>query len=734
MSQQENHHESPPGRFGVFGGVFTPCTLTILGVIMFLRFGQVIGYAGVMAALMIVALSKVITTLTALSLSAIATNTRVKGGGAYFLISRSLGVEFGGSIGLVFFVAQAVSVAMYVIGFTEALLGTFPNLGIDPTVVATIVNLVVFGSVFIGAGWTIKLQYGILALLVLSLVSFFVGAGRVASMDTLRENLSSGYGTKESFFTMFALFFPAATGVMAGANMSGDLRNPGRAIPRGTLGAIGFTAVVYLAMGLVLGAATDRATLQTDNMVVSRVAWIPWLIAAGVFAATLSSALGSMMGAPRILQALARDEIFKRLNYFGAGSGPSQEPRRAIVMTAILAQFGILLGDLNAIAPIITMFFMITYGYLNLATFYEAITNNPSYRPTFRFCHWSTALLGAVGCGAVMILVSPMWALVSIVSMLILHAYIEHREVTASWGDVHGGTTFARARKNLLRLEDAEYHPKNWRPSILALSGRAWTRTRLAAMGHWLTGGRGILTLAQIIQGDIGQHIQRRSKQEQVLRSFIQDQELEAFPAVLVSPTLELGIEALVQCYGIGMLRPNVVLIGWSSDPERIESFCDTVRTVCSLDRSAILVRSREFEDDPWASPPGPIDVWWRGKENGQLMLLLAHLLVQNSAWRGRRIRLLRTIQNEGGRDEATRHLAQLIRDARIPATPTIIVSANPIETIRETSRDSAVVFLGFQPPPQEDNEQFVERMEHLMADLGTAVLVRSAGDAALEA
>jgi len=722
------------GRFGTFGGVFTPCVLTILGVIMFLRFGQVMGQAGLLSGLLIVLMAKVITTLTALSLSAIATNTRVRGGGAYFLISRSLGVEFGGSIGVVFFFAQAVSVAMYVIGFAEALRGAFPGLPLSQRVVGTIVNVAVFACVYVGAGWTIRVQYFILAILGLALVSFFLGAGRAADGALLRENLWADYQPGENFFKMFALFFPAATGIMAGANMSGDLQDPSRAIPRGTLAAIGTTAAIYLGMAVLLSASSDRATLVTNNLVVRDVAWIPVLITLGVFAATLSSALGSMMGAPRILQALARDQIFRRLAVFGAGSGPAQEPRRATILTFVIAQAGILLGDLNLIAPIITMFFMITYGYLNLATFYESIAKNPSWRPTFRYGHWSAALLGTLGCAAVMLLISPLWAAASMLAMLYLHRYVERREIIAAWGDVKSGAAFERARRDLLRLEEEAYHPKNWRPSILALSGIAWTRVHLAVFGHWLTGGRGLLTLAQVISGDIGVHLERRAKQEEVLRNFIREQELAAFPAVLVAPSLTLGIEALVQCYGIGAFRPNVVLLGWSSDPARTGDFCSLLRTVAGLQRSMVLIRSADPDSRPWDIPPGPIDVWWRGKANGHLLLLLAHLLVENPSWRARRIRLLRLISAEAGREEATRHLEQLIRDARIEATADVLVSGEFLKTIRETSGAAGLVFLGFEPPEEGQDEAFVARMENLMAGLGTVAIVWSAGGMHLEA
>ncbi len=421
-------------RFGTFGGVFTPCTLTILGVIMFLRFGQVVGQAGVATAILIVLVANTITSLTSLSLSAIATNTRVKGGGAYYLISRSLGVEFGGAIGVLFFLAQAISVAMYVIGFTEALVGTVPALAGQFIAVATVVNLATFVCVYIGAGWAIKVQYVILGVLATALGSFYVGAIRDFDTAILTANMQPRFLAGESPFSMFALFFPAVTGIMAGANMSGDLANPARSIPRGTLSAVAVTALIYLSLALLMGAARPYEELIANNLVIREIASVPLLITAGVFAATLSSALGSMMGAPRILQAFARDDIFRSLRFFATGQGRSNEPRPATVLTFVIAQAGILLGDLNAIAPVITMFFMITYGLLNVATFYEAVTGNPSYRPTFRYCHWSVSLLGAIGCLAVMFLVNWVWALVSIIVIAGLHWYISYREIEVALG------------------------------------------------------------------------------------------------------------------------------------------------------------------------------------------------------------------------------------------------------------------------------------------------------------
>ena len=708
---------------------------------MFLRLGQVVGNAGVFATIGIVALSKAITTMTAFSVSAIATNTRVKGGGAYFMISRSLGVESGGSIGVVFFVAQAASVALYIIGFTEAFTSTFPAMEGHRQAVASTVNLLVFVCVFIGAGWTIKLQYGILAILFMSIASFAVGAVEVFDPEALSSNFRSGYTGSANFFTMFALFFPAATGIMAGANMSGDLRNPARSIPNGTLTSIAFTGVVYVGMVLLLGGAVPRTTLQTDNMVIREVAAFGPLITAGIFAATLSSAIGSMMGAPRILQALARDRIFKRLNPFAVGSGPSNEPRRAVVATFVIAELGILVGELDLIAPIITMFFMVTYGYLNLATFQESYTRNPSYRPTFRWTHWTIALLGAICCALVMLLIAPLWAMAAVALMALLHQYIKRRQVRATWGDVRSGAAFERARKELHRLEEESYHPKNWRPNILAFSGSAAARSEVAIFGHWLCAGRGVLSLAQVITGDVENLLERRQAQEKALRRFIREEELQAFPAVVVNPERNRGIEALAQCHGLGAFRPNTTLVGWSGDPEKAEERLETLRTVRDLGHSILMLSTKASHDkdapqiDPRNVPGGTIDVWWRGKDNGPLMVMLAHLLVQNEVWRDHKIRLLRVVASEGGVEESERHLRELLVAARIRAEAKAIVSEDALGAIRETSKDAAIVLMGFRLPEHGENASYLtESTNHMLDKLGTVFLVHSAGDVALDA
>ena len=486
-------------------------------------------------------------------------------------------------------------------------------------------------------------------------------------------------------------------------------------------------------MAVVFGASRPRGELLANTLAIKDIAWSSALITAGIFAATLSSALGSMMGSPRILQAFARDRIWTWLSPLARGSGRDNEPRNAVVLTFLICQACILLGDLNMIAPIITMAFMITYGMLNLATFYESFTGNPSYRPRFRFSHWSLSLMGAAGCACVMFLISPLWALVSIVAVAGIYRLISLQEIQARWGDVKGGYLFERTRRSLLRLEDVLYHAKNWRPIVLAFSGAGWTRVYLAVYGHWFVAGRGILTLGQVIAGELESRAERRSNQERILYDFIKEQGLGAFPAVVVADGLTEGIEALIQCQGLGALRPNTVLLGWPGDSTKTEALGSTLRAISRLNQNIVLVRTVEEPEDPWESPPGTIDVWWRGKDNGPLMLLLAHLLACNDAWKGRRIRLIRAVPNEAARDEVTRHLDELVEASRIPATSMVVMAEEPLVALRAASRHAAMVFMGFDPPEEGQEVVLFQRVESVVQDLPNVVLVHSKRSIELE-
>lgn len=720
-------------KFGTFGGVFTPSLLTILGVIMFLRFNTVVGYAGLWGTLIILVAAKTISMITGMSIASVSTNMRVKGGGAYFLISRSLGPEFGGVIAVFFFIAQAVAVTMYVVGFTEAVFSAFPEMGFSQREFSTIINILVFISVYIGAGWTIKLQYGILAVLMLSIISFFIGSGLNLSLETFTSNLKPQWTSEFNLFTTFALFFPAVTGIMAGVNMSGDLKEPSHSIPKGTFLAISFSGIIYLSIALLLAGSISRSDLLSDKFVMKDIAILPFLIYAGVFSATLSSALGSMMGAPRILQSFAKDKVFRKLRWFGVGSGSLNEPRRATVITFLIAQTGIFAGDLNTIAPVITMFFLLTYGTMNLACFYEGLSKNPSFRPTYKLNHWAISLFGAAGCLAVMFLINAVWAAVALILAGVLYYIISRSEVKVKWGDVTSGLAYQRARKSLLKLENEKYHPKNWRPSILVLSGGAYNRLHLSDYGYWFTAGSGILSIGQIIPGELKDLIDRRREAEKILRKFIFKQELSAFPAVLVKEDIHTAVQVLLQTYGIGGLRPNTVLLGWSKVNDRQSIFYKTVQIVLEMERSLIVVAC-EQEQEKTVAPEGTINIWWQNELNGELMLLLAHLLKTNTEWNRHELRILRPVPVKADMNNIKKEMKTILVNSRIDAELLILPTEDPLEAVSKAMQPSAVLFAGFDQPEENETQNPFSELQKIIDLPGDVILVHNSGDASIKA
>jgi amino acid transporter len=345
---------SQRGTLGTFGGVFTPSILTILGIILFLRLGYVVGNAGLARALMIIGLANAISVLTSISLSAVATNLRVKGGGDYYLISRTLGLEFGGAIGIVLFLAQSVSVAFYCIGFGEAITTMVPNeFNLSPQIVAAMAVSFLFIFAWLGADWATRFQYVVMALLGLALFSFFAGglAGWEAEMLSRNRTTTSAV----PFWVLFAIFFPAVTGFTQGVSMSGDLKDPGLSLPLGTFCAVGISIVIYFAVALVFAGSLPNNILASDYGAMRQVARFGFLIDAGVIAATLSSAMASFLGAPRILQSLAGDRIIPVLNLFAKGYGPQENPRRGVLLSTFIAFVTIALGNLNVIAPVVSM-------------------------------------------------------------------------------------------------------------------------------------------------------------------------------------------------------------------------------------------------------------------------------------------------------------------------------------------------------------------------------------------
>ena len=727
--------------FGMFGGVFTPSILTIFGLIMFMRANYVVGNAGVVRSLFILALASGITFLTGLSISAISTNTPVSGGGAYFLISRVLGPGFGTAIGLALFLAQAISVPFYILGFVEALTTSF-SIPVPPLVLCLVTLALLFGLAWTGADWAIKVQYFVLAALALAIAVFLVGAGTRFSSETFRANLGAHFVQNQTVWTMFAIYFPAVTGIMAGVNMSGDLKDPSRAIPMGCLLAVVVGFVVYAAQIVLCGGMASAGDLRANPFgLLLQNAWFGMapLVIVGVFCATISSAIGSILGAPRVLQALARDRTIKLMNPFAAGVGRANEPRRALVVTLVISVITLLLtarqtggGGLNLVASVVTMVFLYTYGMTNLAAFVESFGANPSFRPRFRFFHWGTGLVGALACVWTAVQINAGAAVLAFAFLAILFLLANRGDMGVEYGDARRGFMYQRLRNLLFSLESMPVHPKNWRPTIMVLSGNPLARLSLITYARWLGMNCGIVTVVSVLVGELADLAEEKRAELDRLKRFITDNELDVFPEVVVMRDFDRDLSVFLQAQSVGPIKPNMVLVGWARDGERLTPYLRHLRTVASLGKSIVVVIDRGML--PTKSRKR-IDCWWRGQQNGALMVILAHLLMQNTEWGRTDLRLLRQVEANGDVAAARKELEQICVAARIEAEIAVPVSTQPFaQVLREQSEDATLIFLGLSIPGVEDEREFHRATEEMLVNMPTTLMVHSSGEAELQA
>jgi len=704
-------------RLGAFLGVFTPSILTILGVILFLRTGWVVGNAGLIPALVIVLIANAMTLGTALSVSAIATNMRVGAGGAYYILARSLGLEIGGAIGIPLFLAQAFSVTLYAFGFAESLRFVWPSVPVQAVAAVTILVVALLAGR--SASLALKIQLPIMVLLVLALASLAAGA---AHGGRLHIDLWQGAAGSPPFWTLFAVFFPAVTGIMAGISLSGDLRDPKRDIPRGTIAAVLAGLAVYLVVPVILALGADSNTLIHDPLVWMKVSAVPALVLPGLWGAILSSALGSILGAPRTLEALAEDGVMPRVLSRRLTPGPG----RAHMISTGVALAAVALGNLNAVAPVLTMFFLTTYGMINLVAGLERLSGAPSFRPTFRV-HWSFSLASAFGCFAAMFLISHVAGIIAILAEVGVYLVLRRRALTATWGDLRYGALMSLARATLLKLRTLPVAPRNWRPHILVFAGDVRRRKNLVQLAAWLNQERGILTVSDLLVGTLDELAETARERKAQAHRHLEDAGINAFAEAEVVSAFEDGVIAVAQANGIAGIASNTLMFGWSSKPERAAAQLRIMRKVSLLGKSTLICR---VPAGTWTPRPRRIDVWWGGLENnGDMLMLFAYLLAADRVWRRAHIHVHSIANDEAMREHTRREIQRMLAASRIEAHTEVALRSEAADVagiIHNKSREADIVFLGLHEPAAGEEEAYAAHLRELIGDLPAVVFVRN--------
>lgn len=709
-------------KLGAFIGVFTPSILTILGVILYLRTGWMVGSVGLLPALGIVVIANLVTFMSALSVSAVVTNMRVGKGGAYYIISRSLGIEVGAAVGIPLFLAMAFSVTLYAFGLAESMTVVWADAPQRPIAALTVLLVALLAAR--GAGVALRLQLPIMVGIVASLVAVTIGALGEATEVT---SLTSGAEGAPDFWAVFAVFFPAVTGIMAGISLSGDLDKPDRAIPLGTLSAVLVGFIVYLAVPILLAAAATPEQLVSNNLIWFDIAGpLSVLVLWGLWGAIFASAVGSVLAAPRTLEAMVDDRIMP--SGLNASTRLIKGPGVPLLITTAMALIAVALGDLDAIAPLLTMFFLTTYGTVNLVAGLENLSGDPSYRPTFRVPWW-VSIAGALACFYVMYLINVAALVIALVLEVGLYVFMRRRAMSAPWGDLRRGALMSLVRSTVIQLTRLPTDPRNWRPNILLFAGDVDKRPALAKYASWLVQDRGILTVAKLISGDIGDLAGTREQETAELTEELKGLGVVGFPEVDIVGDFEDGVVSVAQANGIAGIESNTVMFGWSDKPERQSNVLQVVERLAALGKSVVIGR---IEPARGGGDRGPIHVWWGGLEqNGDLLVLLAHLLSQNPEWRNSEIVINSVATNEMTHERNRILLEELTTAARIDATTNVILKPEGTSVrsvIRERSSHADVVLLGLRGNEPGQEAAYARRMSEMMDGLPTVLFVRNAG------
>ncbi|EYU43239.1 hypothetical protein MIMGU_mgv1a000978mg [Erythranthe guttata] len=738
-------------KLGTMMGVFVPCLQNILGIIYYIRFSWIVGMAGIGQSLLLVAFCGSCTFLTTISLSAIATNGAMKGGGPYYLIGRALGPEVGVSIGLCFFLGNAVAGALYVLGAVETFLNALPQAGIfrdtqtfvkvngtdvaqpitspslhDLQVYGIIVTIILCFIVFGGVKMINRVAPAFLLPVVFSLFCIFVGIFLARtnypaegitglSLQSFKDNWGSEYQMTNNagipdptgkiywnFNALVGLFFPAVTGIMAGSNRSASLKDTQRSIPVGTLAATLATTILYLVTVLFFGALATRDKLLTDRLLTATVAWpVPAITYIGIILSTLGAALQSLTGAPRLLAAIANDDILPVLNYFKVADG--SEPHVATLFTAFLCIGCVIIGNLDLITPTVTMFYLLCYGGVNLSCFLLDLLDAPSWRPRWKFHHWSLSLIGASICIVIMFLISWAFTVVSLALASLIYYYVSIKGKAGDWGDGFKSAYFQLALRSLRSLGASQVHPKNWYPIPLIFC-RPWGKLpenvpchpKLADFANFMKKkGRGMSIFVSILDGEYHECAEDAKAACRALSTYIEYKKCEGVAEIVVAPSMSDGFRGIVQTMGLGNLKPNIVVMRypeiWRREnlTEIPATFVGIINDCIVANKAVVIVKGLDEWPNEYQRQYGTIDLYWIVRDGG-LMLLLSQLLLTKESFESCKIQVFCIAEEDSDAEELKADVKKFLYDLRMQAE-VIVISMKSWDIAQAEQQDESV-------------------------------------------
>ncbi|MEO1416500.1 MAG: amino acid permease [Bacteroidota bacterium] len=738
--------ESKIKKFGTFP-VFLTSISTILGAILFLRFGWAVGQRGLGETLLIVLVGHLVTIPTSLAIAEIATNQRVEGGGAYYIISRSFGLNIGGAIGIALYLSQAISVAFYVVAFAQSTAPVFDwvqtefgynidHFGYRLVSIPTMALLAILVMTR-GANSGMSVLYLVAAVLALSLVLFFLGPPEgfvVPETVSFYQAFDPANFTPEElkefgiediepvdFFQVFTIIFPAFTGIIAGLGLSGDLKDPGKSIPIGTLSATVIGMVVYVAIAFKFAYTLPQGALvDKDALVMQDIAlWGP-IIPLGLACAAISSALGSILVAPRTLQALGADKVLpiERGNrWLSQIRKRDEEPINGALISIVIAFIFVFIGEVDQIAEIISMFFMVTYGAICLIAVLEHFSANPAYRPSFN-SRWYFSLPGALLTIWLMFKMKPSYAWMSIALMVGMYFWVSRGNKNQGGGIVRifQGVIFQTSRTLRVMLQKAggnNTEEEYWVPSLICISQESFDRIAAFDMVRFIAHRYGFGTYIHMIKDYYSRSSVNASKDilDRLLKR-IKVSKSNVYVDTMISPSYTSAVAQTLQIPGISGQNNNMILFEYSaSKPDNVKDIVDNYGLIKAADFDVVILRST----DKGYGYKHELHLWLTMEDyvNGNLLILLSYIILGHPEWKGGEIKIF-AIYPEAEAGKQKENLLKLINDGRLAISPNNVEvitqkgDRSYKSIINERSVDADLIMMGFRTEALKENAEDV--------------------------
>ncbi|KAJ3088011.1 hypothetical protein HK102_009787, partial [Quaeritorhiza haematococci] len=651
-------------KYGTILGVLFPNLQNILGVILFIRLPWIVGQAGIGWSMVIVAISECTVLLTALSVCAIVTNGTITDGGLYHLAYRSLGPEYGLVSGILYFLANSLVPALYILGAAEILLETVIKVG---------PGLLFFAALAVLAMWI-----GILA----------GDPPAKLEAEKFRVNFAPGFTDGNTILATLALFYPSVTDPLGATSYSGDLKYPAKSIPIGTILSILITSSIYLISIVLFGSSITRSMLIENRYISTQVAWLSdWIVVIGVIFASMASALQSLAGAPRILAAIAKDNIIPILKPFAKVNQKNGEPTRATFMTFAIAVAAVMAGNLDHIAPLVTMCYLMVYMSINFATFISDFLKAPGWRPRWKYFHWSISLLAALVCVVTMLFLSWYSALAVIALSSGIWFYVHITRDQAVWGgSALRSYRYEQALSNLLALSELPMDATNWRPQFLAIIHLDESRNfqvihpNMLSFLRQLRAGRGLFMVSTVLNTRRDREeldretVEKMDKAQIKLTLAMKEAHIKGFVEVTANQNYFVGIEYLLQTCGLGDLRPNCLVLEYPTNltSSSADSLIKLLALIKAQHRTVLFLKGVSSFPDNECTLTGTIDIWWISYNSG-IILLLPFLLKRTSVWRRTQLRVFTAALPHEDRRFLERELKGYLKRLRIDARVEVV-------------------------------------------------------------